>query len=266
MTPVGRGRSVLFGAAAGFLAAAALIAPDLAGPFGQHFAITFVVGVVAGVLVGALSLWRLAGWIAVAIALLALIVIATPVTDALVAPLVRTDSMPSHLDAIVVLGGGVTASDVLPSEATDRMLSGLELARRTQPRLFITTRVVAKTESGRVLSSDDDQRTLIALAGDTAIWRVTGRVATTRDEALETSAILPPGAAGLVAVVTSPTHTRRACATFEKVGYRVVCVPSVPRSHSVLPARSPSERLHAFFGWIYERLGLIKYRAHGWIA
>ena len=45
-----------------------------------------------------------------------------------------------------------------------------------------------------------------------------------------------------LAVVTSPMHTRRACATFEAVGLRVVCVPAAVRGSGLYPDANAEDR------------------------
>jgi uncharacterized SAM-binding protein YcdF (DUF218 family) len=71
--------------------------------------------------------------------------------------------------------------------------------------------------------------------------------------------------AASVAVVTSPLHTHRACAAFEKVGFIVSCVPSESRSVALRNPRLATDRLRAFQLWLYELAGLTLYRARGWI-
>ncbi len=179
---------------------------------------------------------------------------------------VRTDSIPVEpLDAVVVLSAGMTRAGKLGPAGFERLLSGIEVARANRSRLLLTTRIL-RVENGVALSSDADQRAIIGSSIDTAQWRVVGRALSTRDEAENTRAILPPAAGQRIAVVTSPMHSRRACATFEGVGYRVVCVPSANRTYTIGRLRDASERFRAFIDWLYERLGMMKYRSRGWIT
>ena len=94
---------------------------------------------------------------------------------------------------------------------------------------------------------------------------VVAPVHSTRDEALRTAALARRAGWRTVAVVTSPLHTRRACATFERVGLAVVCVPSEERSFALRHLRSPGDRLEAFGYWLYETLGWLEYRRRGWV-
>jgi uncharacterized SAM-binding protein YcdF (DUF218 family) len=66
-------------------------------------------------------------------------------------------------------------------------------------------------------------------------------------------------------VVTSPFHSRRACAVFEKVGFAVACLPADSRDLPVSRIITPKDRLRAFQLWIYEVAGDIRYRQRGWL-
>ena len=77
--------------------------------------------------------------------------------------------------------------------------------------------------------------------------------------------LLLPAGARSIALVTSPMHTRRACATFERAGFRVHCVSS---GEGLAVTRHPVtslDRLAAFREYVYERLGMVEYRAKGWL-
>jgi uncharacterized SAM-binding protein YcdF (DUF218 family) len=143
-------------------------------------------------------------------------------------------------------------------------VSGIALARRTNARLLVTTRVM-DMRGADTITSDADQRALISLAWDTTAWRVVAPAHTTHDEALRTSELLAPASSRTIAVVTSPLHTRRACATFEHLGFHVVCVPSDERQYPVYAFDSPVARWRALLDYIYERLAILKYRAKHWI-
>ena len=180
---------------------------------------------------------------------------------------IRADSLPASVDAVVVLSGDVTSGGALSAAAADRLITGLELVRRgVAPRLF-TTRV-AYRRYGIFRSSDADQRQLVELAGITDCWiPVTDDVRNTHDEALVVGRRLRQVGAHTIVLVTTPMHTRRACAVFESVGLRVYCVPAVERGEES-ETRTPlgeKDRLAAFKYYLYERLGWIGYRRRGWI-
>jgi uncharacterized SAM-binding protein YcdF (DUF218 family) len=165
------------------------------------------------------------------------------------------------LDAVVVLSSSVNSDGVLDDAGTERLISGLELAKRTRPRLLVTTRVVDR----RPIDSDADQRALIRLGGDTAAWRVVAPAHTTHDEALRTAELMAPAASHTIAVVTSPMHSRRACATFEAVGFHVICAPSESRRFAIYSLGGPVARVRALSEYLYERLAVVEYRARGWL-
>jgi uncharacterized SAM-binding protein YcdF (DUF218 family) len=136
--------------------------------------------------------------------------------------------------------------------------------QRSHARLLVTTRVEYRARTAKI-TSDADQRRLVALATDTTAWRIVAPVSTTHDEAMRTAELLAPANTRTIAVVTSPLHTRRACATFEGVGFSVVCVPSDERRYAAYTLPGPADRFDAFFDLLYERLGMIEYRARGWV-
>jgi uncharacterized SAM-binding protein YcdF (DUF218 family) len=163
-----------------------------------------------------------------------------------------------------VLSTTITADGLLDATGTTRLLSGLEVMRRTGAPALITTRP-SQTSAAALGTAIHDYQRLIGLAGDTSRWRTIGPVATTHDEALATAKLLDPPASHSIVVVTSPLHARRACATFETVGFRVTCWPSDERRYSLYMFSGVRTRLAATVDWLYERVATIKYRWRGWI-
>ena len=257
-----RARAILdgaaFGAIGGYLCIMAGL-PVLSG----RVAVTLVGGIVIGSLAALAP--RVAGSIAVVVALVVATLSFTPVMQEPVQAWVRSDPVPpGHLDAVVVLSSSVSADSVIDPVATERLLSGLEFMRHHDVGVLVTTRPAA-THADLVPVSDSDQRALITLAGDTSRWREVGPVRTTREEALRMAALLAPASSRTIAVVTSPLHTRRACAVFEGVGFHVVCVPSSERMYAIHTFSGVRGRLLATADWVYERLGMLDYRARGWV-
>jgi uncharacterized SAM-binding protein YcdF (DUF218 family) len=260
-----RRRRVVVGASIGLLAAIALLLLDLPGTTTSHPVVYIVVGVIVGVLIGQLDLSRFVAIATVVGAATIAVLALTPLVDGLAKSWIRHDSLPNTpLDAVVVLSSSVNRDGVLDPSGVERLLSGLTVWRRNHARFLITTRVEDRG-SDHVITSDADQRALIQLGGDTAVWRIAAPAHTTHDEAMRTSEMLAPATARTIAVVTSPLHTRRACATFEALGFRVVCVPSDERTYAVNTLPGPADRVRAFFDWLYEQLAVIKYKSHGWI-
>lgn len=222
-----------------------------------------LIGLVVGAVVGLLNgHWILLGFNAF-LAVVYLVVGNTPLMSHVAAGWVRADPLPATADAIVVLSGTVLADTALNLEGTERLLSGLELFQRgVAPRLF-TTKVEIQYPDG-VRTSTPDQERLVKLAGATAAWTVLEGVFTTRDEALQAAIKLPNGSRSLI-VVTSAMHTRRACATFEAVGFKVACYPARSRQFATWRPQDTEDRLAAFADYLYERLGMVKYRWKHWV-
>lgn len=219
-----------------------------------------------GALLGAVCLCL--GWVVAVVLIdgvlfvLYLIVALTPLAPALTEHWVRNDPV-ANTDAVVVLSSGISSNGGLGDQGVDRLLSGLDLMHAGKARRLITTRAVRENH-GRRITTVADQERIVSLVGVSA-WNVVGDVQTTHDEALKSAQLLLPAGQRHIAVVTSPLHTRRACATFERVGFTVTCVAAF--EHNV-PLWHPSdfdERLAAFRAYLYERLGMIKYRYKGWV-
>jgi uncharacterized SAM-binding protein YcdF (DUF218 family) len=223
-----------------------------------------IVAVVAGAWIGARASLRPLAVGSAIVAAVVYIIGFTPVMFGPVHSLIRRDSIPTErLDAVIVLSSSVSADSLLDPIAVERLLTGLALFRDNGARLLVTTR--SAVPGSNRLESDSDRRRLVDLAADTGRWHAVGPVATTRDEAVRTAALLLPLEQKRVAVVTSPLHTRRACRAFEKVGFQVTCVPADEREYTVNTFNASTTRLHATADWLYERLALLEYRIRGWI-
>jgi uncharacterized SAM-binding protein YcdF (DUF218 family) len=218
----------------------------------------------AGAILGASRLRPLL-WIAAAIiAILCLATAYTPLVSILAEPMVRRDRVPPHVDAIAVLGMGFTPDGMMRTETLDRLLTGLALAKRGVARTVLVSRE-RRAFDGKVISDSADQETLVELAKPSAQVVFVDSVFTTRTEALRMRAIARARGWSTVAVVTSPMHTRRACATFEAVGFKVVCVPAAVRESGLYQGSNAQDRLRAFRSWLYETFASDSYRRHGWI-
>jgi uncharacterized SAM-binding protein YcdF (DUF218 family) len=204
-------------------------------------------------------------WISAAVAALVCVVVAyTPVVSNLARPLIRSDSVPNRVDAIAVLSHGLTADGMMRSVTLDRLLTGLALAKGgVAPNLVVSRE--SKSFGGRVVSDSVDQHRILGLAQPSAQVVFVDSVLTTRTEALRMKAVAQARGWSTVAVVTSPMHTRRACATFEAVGFRVVCVPADARDSGLPDGSIGADRLRAFQSWLYETFASSSYRRRGWI-
>jgi uncharacterized SAM-binding protein YcdF (DUF218 family) len=187
------------------------------------------------------------------------IVAFTPIVGALARQWIREDPITGTPDAVVVLSAGGTIDSSLYVDSRDRLIRGLEVAKATQSPILVTMRT-SVTVRRVLVTTDVGQRELVRLAEFSGEWIVVDSVHDTAGEARGAAALLFPRNARRVAVVTSPMHSRRACAIFEATGFSVTCVAA--RS-STFAARSPTdseERLAAFQQYLYERLGMIEWR------
>ena len=204
-------------------------------------------------------------WIAATVvALLCVAVAYTPLVSTLAHPLIRRDALPARVDAIGVLAAGFTADGMMRSETLDRLLTGLSLARRGLAPTVLVSRERSEYQ-GRIISDSADQERLLALAKPSAQIIFVDSVFNTRTEALRMKAIAKARGWSTLAVVTSPLHTRRACATFEAVGLKVVCVPADVRESGLHNGSIAQDRLRAFRWWLYETFASSSFQRRGWI-
>jgi uncharacterized SAM-binding protein YcdF (DUF218 family) len=219
---------------------------------------------VIGALIGPTRLRPLL-WIAAGpLAALSLAIIYTPLVSALTEPLVRRDPFPIRVHAIAALSHGLTLEGHMRSQTLDRLLSALELARDGGVPAVLVSQERRNFGGQSVTDSADLRRVVQGFAVPAEVIFVDS-VFTTRTEALRMRGIAMRRGWTTVAVVTSPLHTRRACATFEAVGFKVVCVPALSREHTVPGARIPEDRLRTFRSWLYETFAGATYKSNGWI-
>jgi uncharacterized SAM-binding protein YcdF (DUF218 family) len=204
-------------------------------------------------------------WIGAGIlALLCVAVGYTPLVAALASSLIRSDPLPPRVDAIAVLSMGITPDGLMKSETLDRFLSGLELARSGISSSLMVSRERRKFGNADTSDSLDLER-VESLAAAPLSVNFIDSIFTTRTEALRMRELAEKNRWRTIAVVTSPMHTRRACATFEAVGFRVVCVPARVRNSGLAPGSNAEARLHSFQSWLYESFATDTYRRRGWI-
>jgi uncharacterized SAM-binding protein YcdF (DUF218 family) len=257
----------LLAAAIAVLAWLALAALGLLVPFADWaLPLTLAAGLLGAVLGVAPFRWlRWLFWLSAIVACACCALVAfTPLTTTVLPTqdFVRRDPRPrAAADAVVVLSGGVTVDSLLGTQALDRLLTGLELMRDSLAPTLVVTRA---RRGGVGISADPDQQRLRALVARPFAMLVVDSVRTTRDEAVNAARLLLPRGADAIVLVTSPLHTRRACAAFERVGFHVVCVPAASRDYTLHPDGS-MDRLALFRMWIYERMAWLKYKRRGWV-
>jgi uncharacterized SAM-binding protein YcdF (DUF218 family) len=226
--------------------------------------VLYIPAAVAGAILGATRLRPLL-WIAAAIiALICIAVAYTPIVSTLARQVVRRDQIPARVDAIAVLSAGLSSDGMMRSETLDRLLTGLALAKQGVGGTLLISRE-RRNFGKNVVSDSADQQSLLSLAQPSAQIIFVDSVVTTRTEAQRMKAIAQAHGWLRIAVVTSPMHTRRACATFERVGFNVVCVPAAVRGSGLHEGSSAEDRLRAFRSWLYETFATSSYRRRGWI-
>ena len=231
----------------------------------RHLELSFFIG--AAIFGGVMGATRLRGvlWIGAGLlVLLCLLVDYTPLVEWLANPMIRRDPIPQRVGAIAVLGAGVTPEGWMRSEKLDRFLTGLELQRRGLARALMVSRERVRI-GGHVVSDSADLARLVDLSSAQSTTIFVDSISTTRTEALRMKRIADTHGWRRIAVVTSPLHTRRACATFEAVGFQVVCVPATMRGSGLEPSSIPEDRFRGFRSWLYETFATDSYRRRGWI-
>jgi uncharacterized SAM-binding protein YcdF (DUF218 family) len=214
---------------------------------------------VIAIALGVALLWttRLRRVIALAAACLGLawIVIAfTPTTALLARDLPRRDPE-QPADAVFVLASRIQDDGELTTTAMSRLLHALELLGQGQaPRLVLSELPPPYAPYAPAA------RALMAHLKLTQELLSVGPVRSTHDEAVLVARLFRERGWRRVLLVTSPTHTRRAAAAFEREGLLVVSSPAIETR-----LEHPDERLFAFGSLIHERAGIAVYRYRGWI-
>src|SRR5262245_17232213 len=257
-------RHVLLGALVGWLAGSLLLALGLQEISNWSPRLLLILSSIGGGLLGATGLLSVAVVANVVLIAAYFAISSTPLMSPIARRWVRSDSLPQSADAIIVLSADINSGGMLNVHGVQRLLTGIELYQRGLAPRVLTT-VVERDYDDVIQTSTADQRRLLQMGGAAGAWTSLSGVHTTHDEAIKSAEQLPGGGHSVV-VVTSPMHTRRACATFERVGFKVACVPSREQEHVTWHPLTSEDRLAAFREYAYERLGMIKYRAKGWLA
>ena len=254
---------IFFGAISG--AALWLVLQELGVP--QIFGIGSEAGLIPLFVLGVLLAWtRLRSLLPTcAFALLALVSIVayTGVAAPLAFKLIRLDDVPSSADAVVALSAGVTPDGHLTQQGLDRTLTAVDLVERGVAPVLLFTREERKTR--RHKSNNTADQILVARLAHLGHVMTTRPVKSTHDEAVAVASVARYRGWKRVIVVTSPFHSRRACATFERAGVVVSCVPSASRDVAINRLIYPHDRIVAFGLWLYETAGTLRYRQQGWI-
>ena len=232
-----------------------------------------VVGAVLAMSSRGAWLWLTSG----ALSTLLMVVSYTPLVTPLVAPFVRRDDVVSGMatvapgvvrnaatpDAVIVLSGSVTSDGRVTGAALERLISGFQQARRLSIPV-VALSVVGDDDDPSVESSERDQRELAQLMAPDLELRFVRNVHSTRDEALAFAAMGRTHGWQQAVIVTSPLHSRRACAAVEQAGLAVRCAPAAPREYSLSRLDRPENRRLAFNDVLYESAAALLYAVRGW--
>ena len=205
-----------------------------------------------------------------ALTTLSAIVSFTPIVRPMAQTFVRDDRhaasrVPSDtaLDAVIVLSGEVSDEGRVTGATMERLISGIQDARALNiPNIALSA--TAPAFGDYKATSEPDQRALVALMGPDIRPQFVHDVFSTRDEAVAFAALAKTNGWRRVLLVTSAMHSRRACATFEKLNLAVECRPAVPRAHDPNRMESSESRRLVFQDVLYELTATLLYRARGW--
>lgn len=201
------------------------------------------------------------------VALLMGIFLFTPLLPRLAEWLVVNEA-PQPADLIVILGGGMhCGAGQLEASSLARVEKGLELWKAGYAPRITLSDVDGEIFGDKACPSLglEAQKRIQALYGTTGPEiLLLPRVVTTRTEALAAAEIVKARGFRRILLVTTPTHSRRALATFKRLGLDVTSVvSSEPRFDMAM--QKPTDRMKALEAVTREYLGLLMYRLRGWI-
>lgn len=183
----------------------------------------------------------------------------TPLTSWMARDLARRDP-PGPGDAVFVLASRLQEDGEPTGTALARLVHGLELLSEGRARRLVLSELPPPQAPYAPLA-----RTLMDHLRVEGELLTVGPVTRTHDEALALAALARQRGWRRVLIVTSPVHSRRASACFEKQGLQVLASPAFETRFDLETLTRPDERLTAFGDILHERLGLVVYRWRGWI-
>jgi uncharacterized SAM-binding protein YcdF (DUF218 family) len=217
------------------------------------------IGALAGWLLARTGLRTLVVATAGSLSVVWLLVAFTPLTTWLAAGLLRSDP-PARADAVYVFASSIQKDRELSAVALARVLHGVELVAHGDAAALVLFDLTPPQPSYREAAEG-----LVARLGVRGEVVVAGRASNTREEAVGLAALCRERGWKRVLVVTSPYHSRRACAAVEHAGIETICSPSTETLFDVENLERSAERRRAFSSAIHEWVGLWVYRRRGWI-
>jgi uncharacterized SAM-binding protein YcdF (DUF218 family) len=198
--------------------------------------------------------WAVGGFAAA----LFIVAVTTPIFARAARSLIRTDTL-RKADVVVVLSSATTKERRLDEHGFIRTVEGMRLVNDGWAPTLVRTQV-----GGDFPAPDEDVAELARLCGRPSI-EVIGPVESTRDEAVQFADLAHQRGWRTAILVTSPYHSARAAATFEKAGVTVISRPCPEREFAPSNARSVRERLAVLRWWMYEQVRWALYRVRGWV-
>jgi hypothetical protein len=191
-----------------------------------------------------------------------LLVAYTPIIHRPALQMVRQDPL-SRCDALFDLCASVRdPGGLLTVQSEERLQTGLDLIRQGWAPVLLIDHFPPPNSSPQA----DIRRQLNALHIPAPPIVDLGNASNTYEEGRLLVRTCRAHGFHRILVITSPLHTRRAGAVFERAGIQVVVRPCVERQYDLTILTRPSERLAAFREWIHEAIGMQVYRWRGWIA
>jgi uncharacterized SAM-binding protein YcdF (DUF218 family) len=188
------------------------------------------------------------------------IVALTPLSAWLIRDLPRRDPAASA-DAVFVLSSGIQPDGELTTVAMDRLVHALELVGQGHTSRLILSELWPPRGSYAAQA-----RPLMAHLGLKPDLFTVGPVRNTHDEAVAVGALCRARGWTRLLVVTSPLHSRRACAALEHEQLVTLSSPAVETRYDLETLDRLGARLFAFGDVLHERIGLFVYRRRGWIS
>lgn len=192
-------------------------------------------------------------------AALGLLVVLTPLSRWLAHGLIRRDP-PRSADLVFVFSSRIQNDGELTSVSMARLVHGLELLGEG-----LAPRICLSEIEGPGKSYTAPARALMDNLGLHQEVVTIGPVWNTHDEALGFARVCHTRGWHRVLAVTSPYHSRRACAALEAQGLEVVSSPCSETLYDLENLERVDDRLLAFQAALHERLGLWAYSQRGWI-
>jgi uncharacterized SAM-binding protein YcdF (DUF218 family) len=213
---------------------------------------------VLGAAVSMTPVRRVALAVPIALAALCLVVSYTPLAASLT-PLVERVDPDESGDAVFVFSSKIEPDGQPNASAMSRMFHGLELVARGRAPVFVVSEVTPGRGAEGLAQAWVDEFNLRAEVIDL------GPVSNTHDEAVLLGKLARERGWKRIVAVTSPTHSRRACATLENEGLVAIASPARETMFELPRLEGADDRLRAFGQVVHELVGSWTYRRRGWI-